>query len=247
MINIKTEPELVAMRKAGSILKDVLSLAQDNAKVGVSTKRLDALAYEYIKKQNAIPSCLGYNGFPATLCTSIDEQVVHGIPSSKVLEEGMLLKIDVCVTYNGLIADGARTFAIGKVSPLKQKLMEVAKQSFFEGIKHIKSGNRLGDMSHAIQTFVEANGFSVVRDLVGHGIGRKIHEDPTVPNYGAKGRGIRLLKNMTLAIEPMINAGGHKISHSSDGWTVVTADKSPSAHYENTVIVKDGDAEIITE
>jgi len=246
MIYIKTEAELDAMRRAGSILKDTLALIRDNAKAGVSTKRLDAIAYEYIKKQNATPSQLGYNGFPCSICASVDEQVVHGIPNSKPLQEGMLLKIDLCVGYNGLIADGARTFAIGDVSPAKQRLMEVAKLSFFEGVKHLKSGNRLGDYANAVQSFVESHGFSVVRDLVGHGIGLKIHEDPSVPNYGAKGRGIRLQKNMTLAVEPMINAGGYKVKQLGDGWTVVSADGSPSAHYENTVIITNGEPEIIT-
>ncbi|MFA5449941.1 MAG: type I methionyl aminopeptidase [Clostridia bacterium] len=246
MITIKSKSELSIMRKAGSILRDVLNLIQDNAKPGVTTRRLDAIAYDYIKKQNAIPSFLGYGGFPATICTSIDSEIVHGIPGHKVLEEGMLLKIDGGVGLNGLHTDAARTFPIGKVSPEKLRLMQVCEESFFAGAAMLKDGVRTGDLGHTIQSYVEQNGFSVVRELVGHGIGASVHEDPSIPNYGVQGRGVRFKENMTIAVEPMINMGTRYVRTLSDNWTIVTADGMPSAHYENTIIILKGKAEIIT-
>jgi len=246
MISIKSEIELGHMRLAGAIVRDVLELVGENAKPGVTTRRLDAIAYDYIKKCNATPSFLGYGGFPGSLCTSIDSEIVHGIPGHRVLEEGMLLKIDAGAMYNGFHGDAARTFAIGRVDPEKQRLMDICKASFFEGISILKEGVRIGDLGHRIQSFVEKNGFSVVRELVGHGIGTSIHEDPSVPNYGVEGRGVRLSRNMTIAIEPMINMGTRHVRQLEDGWTVVTQDGSPSAHYENTVIIKDDGVEILT-
>lgn len=247
MVTIKTESQLNSMRKAGKILGDALKLVEENAKVGVSTKALDKLAYDYITSQGAVPSFLHYDGFPATLCTSIDEQVVHGIPSNKViLEEGMLLKIDCGAGIEGVHTDAARTVAIGNVSKEKKLLMEVCKNSFFEGIKVLKEGARLGDLGSAIQKYVESYNFGVIRDLVGHGIGETVHEDPNVPNYGIAGRGSRLWENMTIAIEPMITLGSYEIEQYNDGWTIATVDKSPSAHYENTVIILKDRAEIIT-
>lgn len=246
MISIKSETELGYMRRAGAIVRDVLELVGENAKPGVTTRRLDAIAYDYIKKCNGSPSFLGYGGFPGTLCTSIDCEIVHGIPGHRVLEEGMLLKVDAGAIFHGYHGDAARTFAIGKVSEEKRRLMDICKESFFAGISILKEGVRLGDLGHTIQSFVEKNGFSVVRELVGHGIGTSMHEDPSVPNYGVEGRGIRLSRNMTLAIEPMINMGSRHVRQLEDGWTVVTQDGSPSAHYENTVVIKEDGVEILT-
>lgn len=247
MITVKSDEEIGYMREAGAILRDVLELLRDNAKEGVTTRRLDAIAYDYIKKQNAVPSFLGYGDFPATICASIDEQIVHGFPSGRVLEEGMLLKIDAGVGLHGYHTDAARTVAIGKVSDEKKKLMEVCEQCFFEGMKVLKDGTRLGTLGHAIQAYAEANGYSVVRELVGHGIGTTVHEDPSVPNYGIEGRGMRVCRNMTIAVEPMINLGTRYVRQLDDGWTVVTADGKPSAHYENTVVIGENGVEILTK
>lgn len=246
MITVKTADEIINMRKAGLIVRDVLNLVADNAKPGVTTRRLDAIAYDYIKKQNAVPSFLGYGGFPGTICTSIDEEIVHGIPGHRVLEEGMLLKIDAGAGWKGFHGDAARTIRIGKVSPEKERLADICEKSFYEGIGILKDGIRLGSLGYTIQKFVESNGFSVVRELVGHGIGTTVHEDPSVPNFGVMERGIRVSKNMTLAIEPMINAGTHKIKILDDDWTIVTADGKPSAHYENTVLITEDGVELLT-
>ncbi|NLL55818.1 MAG: type I methionyl aminopeptidase [Clostridiales bacterium] len=247
MVIIKSPEQIHSMRKAGKILADTLSLIEEKAKIGVSTKYLDKLAYEYITAKGAVPSFLNYGGFPATICASIDEQVVHGIPSDNTkLEEGMLLKIDCGAGIDGMHTDAARTIAIGNVSKEKQKLMEVCKQSFFEGVKILKAGVRLGDLGHTIQNYVEGFGFGVIRDLVGHGIGATVHEDPNVPNYGIKGRGARLWENITIAIEPMITLGTYEIEQLNDGWTIVTADGKPSAHYENTVVIMPDGVEILT-
>lgn len=246
MITIKSPEEVALMRKAGMILRDVHELIRENAKPGVTTRRLDAIAYDYIKRQNAVPSFLGYGGFPASICASIDDEIVHGIPGGRVLEEGMLLKIDAGVGLGGYHTDAARTVPIGKVSPEKQRLMEICEQSFFRGVAMLKEGVRTGDLGNTIQTFVEANGFTVVRELVGHGIGSTVHEDPSIPNYGVKGRGTRLTKNMTIAIEPMINMGSRYVRQLNDNWTVVTEDGMPSAHYENTVLILEEGAELLT-
>ncbi len=247
MITIKNAQQIAAMRKAGQIVRDVLSIVEEHAKEGVNTKYLDTIAYEYIKKQNAHPSFLGFGDFPGSICTSIDSEVVHGVPSKKrILEEGQLLKIDAGAQYNGYHADAARTIAIGNVGEKKSKLMEVCKQSFFEGIKVLKDGARLGDLGYEIQKYVESHGFSVVRELIGHGVGSQLHEEPNVPNYGIKGRGTRLYTNMTIAIEPMINLGGKEVIFSQQNFAVVTADGSPSAHYENTVVILPDGVEILT-
>ncbi len=248
MVTVKSPEHIEIMRRAGKILGDTLRLLEETAKPGMTTKELDEIAYDFIvKKNHAVPSFLHYDGFPATLCTSIDDEIVHGIPSKKrVLKEGMLLKVDCGVGLEGYHTDAARTIAIGEISPEKRKLMEVTKQSFFEGIKVLKDGARLGTLGHAIQTYAEANGMSVVRELIGHGIGTTVHEDPDVPNYGHEGRGMRLSANMTIAIEPMLNLGGKEICQLADGWTIVTADGSPSAHYENTVVITDDGVEILT-
>ncbi|MDE6967996.1 MAG: type I methionyl aminopeptidase, partial [Clostridia bacterium] len=203
MITIKSDSEIELMREAGKILRDTLNLLGNSVKVGITTKELDKIAHDYILSRGAKPSFLGYGGFPASICTSVNEQVVHGIPSSRKLVEGDIIGIDCGVIYKGWQSDAARTFAVGNISDKHRKLIEVTEQSFFEAMKVIKEGARLGDIGSAVQTFAESNGFSVVRALVGHGIGKEMHEDPQVPNYGKAGKGLRLKRNMTLAIEPM--------------------------------------------
>lgn len=247
MITIKTAQEIELMRKANVIVRDTLDLLRDNIKEGMTTKALDKIAYDYITKCGAKPSFLGYDGFPASICTSINEQVVHGIPSDKVvIKEGDIVSVDCGSIYKGFNGDAARTFMIGKVDEKVKKLVEVTEQSFFEGVKILKEGVRLGDLGHAIQSYAESFGYGVVRALVGHGIGRDMHEDPEVPNYGRAGHGLRLRKNMTIAIEPMINMGTHDVYIFDDGWTIVTADNLPSAHYENTVAITEDGVEILS-
>ncbi len=246
MITIKTEQEIEYMRQAGAIVRDVLLIVEEHAKPGVTTRKLNTIAYDYIKKCNASPSFLGYGGFPGAICTSIDEEVVHGIPSNRILEEGTILKVDAGAIVGGYHADAARSIAIGEIDSLREKLMDVCKQSFFVGVDILKAGVRLGDLGYEIQSYVESYGFSIIKQLAGHGIGKNLHEDPDVPNYGIKGRGLRLEKNMVIAIEPMISAGGSRIKILEDDWTVVTKDGSLSAHYENTVVIGDEGIEILT-
>lgn len=246
MINLKSPSEIECMRKSGAILRDLLLLLEERAKPGVSTKKLDEFAYDYIKKHNSTPSFLGYGGFPASICASIDEVVVHGFPSEHRLKEGEILSVDAGLVFKGWQADAARTFLIGEVSEEKQKLVQVTRESFFEGIKHFKIGGKLGDISHAIQVYTESRGYGVVRDMVGHGIGREMHEDPAVPNFGREGHGARLEKGMVLAIEPMITLGTWEVEILNDGWTCVTRDRKPAAHYENTVALTENGAEILT-
>ncbi len=246
MIKIKSAKEITLMKQSGEILRDTLLAIEEKIKPGVTTKALDEFAYEYIKKRNAIPSCLGYGGYPASICASVDEVVVHGIPSTKRLEEGQIVSIDICVLYKGWQSDAARTFLVGDVSEEKKKLVEVTKESFFVGIKEFKQGGRLGDISHSIQEYNESRGYGVVRAMVGHGIGKDMHEDPQVPNYGRAGHGPKLERGMTLAIEPMITLGTWEVETLDDGWTCVTKDGSPAAHYENTVALTDNGIEILT-
>ncbi len=248
MVTVKSESEIAVMKKAGAILADVLALVEEHAKPGVTTKYLDKLAYEYIIRQNAVPSFLNYGGFPATLCLSIDDEIVHGIPSDKrVLEEGMLLKVDGGVGIGGLHTDAARSVAIGRISAEKAQLARCCKECFFEGIKVLKDGARLGDYGAVCQKYAESHGYGVVRELVGHGIGATVHEDPSIPNYGMRGRGMRVVSGMTLAIEPMINLGTRRVVQTEgDDWTILTADGKPSAHYENTVVIRPEGVEIIT-
>lgn len=246
MITIKSDSEIELMREAGKILRDTLNMLGEHVKSGVTTKELDKLAHDYIISRGAKPSFLGYGGFPASICASVNEQVVHGIPSSRKLVDGDIIGIDCGVIYKGWQSDAARTFAVGTISEKHKKLIEVTEQSFFDAVKVIKEGARLGDIGNAVQTLAESNGFSVVRDLVGHGIGREMHEDPQVPNYGKAGKGLRLKRNMTLAIEPMINEGTYRVSALDDGWTVVTDDDGYSAHYENTVLVTEDGCEILS-
>lgn len=247
MISVKTKEQLELMRKSCAITRDTLKLLEDKARIGISTAELDKVAYEYILKCGAKPSFLNYHGYPASVCISIDEEVVHGIPSKKrFLEEGQIVSFDVGAYKDGFHGDAARTIAIGKISSEKQKLIEVTKQCFFEGIKVLKDGVRLGDIGWAICSYARSFGYGVVEELVGHGIGREMHEDPNVPNFGVKGRGIRLAAGMTIAIEPMINMGTSAVDFCDDGWTVKTKDRLPSAHYENTVAVTMDGAEILT-
>ncbi len=247
MVTVKTAQEIELMRKANLIVRDTLNLLEEKIKPGMTTRQLDKIAHDYITKCNAVPSFLGYEGYPASICVSIDEEVVHGIPSSeRYIEEGQIVSVDIGSIYKGYNGDAARTFMIGNVSEEKRRLVEVTKQSFFEGVRILKEGVRLGDLGHAIQSYAESYGFSVVRALVGHGIGTDMHEDPEVPNYGRPGHGLRLKANMTIAVEPMINAGTFDVVMLDDGWTVVTADGKPSAHYENTIAITEDGVDILS-
>ncbi len=247
MITIKTDAEIAMMRESGKLTRDVLDYIGSKIRVGITTKELDRLAYEYITAHGAYPSFLGYSGYPASICASIDDTVVHGIPSDDiVVRDGQLVSVDVGVILNGWQGDAARTFMVGNVSEEKKKLVKVTEECFFKAISNLRDGTPLGDIGYNVQTHAEANGFSVVRALVGHGIGREMHEDPSVPNYGKKGTGIRLRKGTVLAIEPMINAGVYQVKFLPDGWTVKTLDGKPSAHYENTVAITDNGVEILT-
>ncbi len=246
MIIIKNHNEITLMKKAGRIVGEALLLLEKEVKPGVTTADLDRMAEEFITKHGAKPSFKGLYGFPSSLCISVNEQVIHGFPGAYVLREGDIVSIDCGAFFDGFHGDAARTFPVGNISVDAQKLIDITKESFFQGIKFAKEGNKLTDISYGIQSYVEAAGFSVVRDFVGHGIGRKVHEDPNVPNFGKSGRGPKLLEGMVLAIEPMINAGTYKVKTLKDGWTVVTADSSLSAHYENTVAILSDGPEILT-
>ena len=247
MITIKSKSEIEKMRVSGQITAGALKEIEKHIKPGVSTAYLDKIAYDYIISKGAKPSFLHYNGFPGSICASPNDWVVHGIPSKDViLAEGDIISIDMGAMKDGYHGDAARTYAVGKISDEAQRLIDVTKQSFFEGIKYAVHGAKLGDVSAAIQEYVEANGYSVVRDLVGHGIGRNLHEDPSVPNFGHKGKGVRLASGMTLAIEPMVNQGEYDVLVLDDDWTVVTEDGSLSAHYENTILVGPDKCEILT-
>lgn len=247
MINIKSDKEIDMMRDAGKIVAETFELLSENIKEGISTFELDQMADKYIRKCKAIPSFKGYGGFKGSICTSINQVVIHGIPSKDdILKNGDIISIDIGAYYNGYHGDSAKTFPVGKISKLDQKLIDVTKQSFLEGLKKAVVGNRLSDISHAIQSYVERNGFSVIRDYVGHGVGQKLHEDPQVPNYGRAGRGVRLEKGMVLAVEPMVAIGTYKIKVLSDGWTVETIDKKNAAHHEHTFAITDDEPRILT-
>lgn len=250
MIYIKSDSEIENMRKSGRIVAETLAKIEEVIKPGITTKELDRIAEDYILSCGARPSFKGYCGFPATICTSINEEVVHGIPKDRVLNEGDIVSVDCGAYYNGFHGDAARTFPVGKISSQMQKLIDVTRESFFIGIKYAIVGNRIGDISNAIQTYVESNGFSVVRDYVGHGIGKQMHEEPAVPNFGKPKRGPKILKGMALAIEPMVNMGTFAVKERFDGcseiMTVLTYDGKPSAHYENTIVVLDEGPEILT-
>ena len=236
MIQLKNPLQIKEMKETGRITGEALLLAREHIREGISTYELDKIIRNHIEKQGAKPSFLGYHGFPGSACISINDEVIHGIPSKKrFLSEGDIVKIDVGAYYKGYHGDAARTVAVGKVSAEAQKLIDVTRESFFEGIKKFQVGNRLGDIGHAIDAYVVANGFSTVKKYIGHGIGQALHESPDVPNYGTEGRGTRLCQGLTLAIEPMVNIGRDDVKEMGDGWTVKTADGTLSAHYENTV------------
>ena len=248
MVIIKNSEQLMLMRRAGKITAEALLVARDAIKPGVSTKEVDTKIRQFIEKCGATPSFLGYNGFPGSACISIGKEVIHGIPSNRVIiHEGDIVKVDVGARYRGYNGDSARTFPVGKVSDEALRLISVTERSFYEAMKVAKHGNRVGDIGAAIENFVISNGFSVVKEFVGHGVGRELHEDPQVPNYGTAGRGARLYSGMTLAIEPMVNAGGERVRVLKDGWTVETLDGSLSAHYENSIAITDGDPIILTD
>jgi methionyl aminopeptidase len=251
MVRIKTKREIGLIRESSKIVADVLKLVEAHVKPGVTTIELDRLAEDFIRSMGGVPAFKGYsqsksNLFPATLCTSIDDEVVHGIPTNRVLRGGEILSVDVGVKKDGYFGDGAYTFAVGEVSEEKHRLLKATEESLYKGIEQAVAGKRVHDISYAVQEHVEAGGFSVVRDLVGHGIGVELHEEPAIPNFGKPGTGIKLQDGMTLAIEPMVNAGTWKVRMAPDGWTVLTQDGRPSAHFEHTVAIVNGKPEILT-
>ena len=250
-ISIKSEAEIGLMRESCQIVADVIKLIGTQIRSGVTTGQLDALAEDYIKSCGGVPAFKGYgfeegNPFPGTLCVSIDSEVVHGIPGKRVLREGEIVSIDVGVKKNGFFGDGAFTFAVGGVSEEKERLMKVTKESLDKAVEQAVAGNRIGDIAYAVQSHVEESGYSVVRDLVGHAVGRELHEDPQVPNYGKPNKGTVLKEGMTLAIEPMVNMGTYEVRTAADRWTIITKDGMPSAHYEYTIVVRKDKAEILT-
>ncbi|MCX6174365.1 MAG: type I methionyl aminopeptidase [Ignavibacteriales bacterium] len=252
MILIKSKKEIDLIRESCFIVAEVLQLVKSYVKPGIATIELDKIAEDYILSNNGRPAFKGYSqagsfDFPGSICSSIDDEVVHGIPGNRVLKEGEILSIDVGVEKNKYFGDAALSVAVGNISNEKQKLMDVTEKSLYLGIEQLREGNRLGDYSSTVQTLVEENGFSVVRDLCGHGVGKHLHEDPQISNYGKKGNGPLIKNGMTLALEPMVNMGSYKVIVAEDGWTVLTADGKPSAHFEHTVLIIDGKPEILTK
>lgn len=251
MIYIKSDSEIDLMRKSGRVVAVALAKVEEVIKPGITTLELDRIAEEYINSCGAKPSFKGYYGFPSTLCTSVNEEVVHGIPGDRKLQEGDIVSVDCGAVLNGFHGDAARTFPVGKISADAQKLIDVTRESFYEGLKYAKVGSRLFDISHAVQEYAEKHGYSVVRDYVGHGIGREMHEEPAVPNYGKAGRGLKLAKGLVIAIEPMVNMGVYAVKEKYEGcrdiMTVITYDEKLSAHYENTVAILDNGPEILTK
>ncbi len=246
MITLKSPHEIDLMRRAGKITAAARALAGEMVRPGVTTQEIDSAVERFIRGRGAVPSFLHYNGYPASVCISVNDEIIHGIPGKRVLREGDIVSVDVGAYIGGFHGDCAATFPCGVISPEAQNLIDVTRQSFFEGIRFAREGQRLQDISAAVQTYVEQNGFSVVREYVGHGVGAEMHESPEIPNYGHPGHGPRLLRGMTLAIEPMVNAGSAAITQLSDGWTVKTADGKWAAHYENTILITDGEPEILT-
>lgn len=247
MISIKNPKQIEKMRKAGALLYEVLEKLKAAVKPGITTAALDSYAEELIRRNHATPSFLGYQGFPASICASIDETVVHGIPSDKVvLKEGQILSVDCGVILDGWQSDSAFTVGVGEISAEKQRLIEVTERCFFEGVRHAVKSGRVGDIGYAVQSLAESHGYGVIRDLTGHGIGRNMHEDPNVPNFGEKGRGVRLRSGMTIAVEPMISMGNWPIEILDDGWSCVTRDKSPCSHYEHTILIQEGLPELLS-
>ena len=246
MIKLKNRREIELMRRAGKITAAARALAGKMVTPGVTTREIDKKVHDFILSQGAIPTFLGYGGYPASVCISINDEVIHGIPGDRVIMDGDIVSIDVGATKDGYVGDCAATFIAGSCDEEAKKLIEVTRQSFFEGMKFARPGYRVSDISHAVQAHVEANGFSVVREYVGHGVGAEMHEEPEVPNYGAAGHGPRLMAGMTLAVEPMVNEGTFGVKVLRDGWTVKTRDGKRSAHYENSILITNGDPEILT-
>ena len=246
MIESKTEEEIALLREPCRIVRDCLEFVGERIKAGMTTKDVDEMVYKFIKASGAEPSCLGYCGYPASACVSVNEVVVHGIPDDRVIEEGDIVSVDLCAYKNGFHGDGARTFCIGEVSDEKKRLVRVTRECFFEAMEGLRAGTPLYDIGYKVQRYAESNGFSVIRSYTGHGIGREMHEDPAVPNFGRKGTGPRLPENAVLCVEPMIAAGGWRVKVLDDGWTAVTVDKRPAAHYENTIVIRENGAEILT-
>jgi methionyl aminopeptidase len=247
MIELKTDREIEIIRSNGKILTQALKLVEGEIRPGTKTKELNRLAEDFIKGQGARPAFKGYRGFPSSICVSIDEEVVHGIPGERTLKQGQIVSVDVGVLKDGYYADAARTYSVGEIPEKSRRLIDVTRQALERALESMKEGRHLSDISHVIQSFVERNGFSVVRDLVGHGIGKKMHEEPQIPNFGEAGQGVVLERGMVFAIEPMVNAGSHEIDTRDDHWTIVTRDGSLSAHFEHTVAVTENGAEILTE
>lgn len=246
MIIPKTEEEIELMREPNKIVGDCLKFVGERICAGMTTKDVDTLVYDFIKASGAEPSCLGYYGYPASACVSVNEVVVHGIPGERVLTDGDIVSVDLCAYKNGFHGDGARTFLIGEVSAEKKKLVTVTEECFFKAMEGLRAGTPLYDIGYKVQTHAEQNGFSVIRAYTGHGIGREMHEDPGVPNYGRRGTGPRLPLNAVICVEPMIAMGGYRVRVLNDGWTAVTIDGKPAAHYENTLVVKEDGVEILT-
>lgn len=246
MIHIKTKEEIELLRTSNQLVSKTLAEIAGHVAPGVTTLELDRIAEEFIRDNGAVPGFLGYKGYPNTLCTSVNHEVVHGIPSSYVLKEGDVLSVDCGVMCNGYYGDSAYTFAVGQITDALKRLLRTTKDSLLKAVEQVRAGKRIGDISHAVQSYCEKQGFSVVRELVGHGIGKGLHESPEIPNYGRRGQGIRLQKGMVLCIEPMINMGRKEITHSADGWTVCTADKMPSAHFELCVAIGLEEADVLS-
>jgi len=246
MIIIKSNREIEIMKEAGKIAAEAHKLVSEMIEDGITTYKLDEEVEKFIRSKNAIPTFKGYQGFPASICTSINKEVVHGIPDKTKLKDGDILSVDIGVTYKGYVGDTAKTYPVGKVSNNAQRLIDVTRKSFYEGIKFAKESYRLSDISHAIQKCVEKEGFSVVRDFVGHGVGKDMHEDPQIPNFGKPNKGPRLKKGMTFAIEPMVNEGSYHVQMLENNWTVVTRDRKLSAHYEHSIAITDGEPYILT-
>lgn len=246
MINIKSEAQITKMRKAGEITALTHRLMKETISDGITTQEIDRIADEFIRSKGAIPSFKNYNGFPGSICTSVNDTVIHGIPGKLRLKDGDIIGVDIGALLDGYHGDQAVTYPVGNVSEEAKRLLKAAEDGFFEGIKHAVEGNRVSDISAAIQQYVEAQGFSIVREFVGHGLGQRLHEDPEVPNYGRPGKGPRLYRGMTIAVEPMINAGKKEVYMLDDGWTVVTADGSLSAHFEHSIAITKGQPILLT-
>lgn len=246
MITLKSQHEIQLMRRAGKITAAARAFAGEMVRPGVTTQEIDSAVEQFIRKHGAAPSFLHYEGYPASVCISVNDEIIHGIPGNRALKEGDIVSVDVGAFIDGYHGDCAATFACGQIAPEAQNLIDVTRQSFFEGIKFAKEGHRLYDISAAVQKYAEERGYSIVREYVGHGIGTQMHESPEIPNYGHPGRGPRLLRGMTIAVEPMVNAGGAAIKQMPNGWTVRTLDGKNAAHYENTILITDGEPEILT-